>query len=78
LFRVQHGERVRDCDSLVRIAGWLGVPLEDVTTLKYRFAFRDQAGRDHLPKITNGMVANFDNTEDLLSSRRGLPGTVSE
>jgi transcriptional regulator with XRE-family HTH domain len=32
LFRVEHGERVRDYDSLVRIAGWLGVPLEELTT----------------------------------------------
>ena len=49
-----------------------------VTTLTYRLAFRDQAGRDHLPNIANGIVANFDNIEDLLSSRQGPSGTVSE
>jgi transcriptional regulator with XRE-family HTH domain len=32
LHRVERGERVRDYDSLVRIAGWLGVPLEELTT----------------------------------------------
>ena len=51
---------------------------QGVTTLTYRLAFRDQAGRDHLPKIANGMVANFDNIEDLLSSRLDPRGTVSE
>jgi uncharacterized protein YndB with AHSA1/START domain len=49
-----------------------------VTTLTYRLTFRDQAGRDHLPKIANGIVANFDNVEDLLSSRLNPSGTVSE
>jgi uncharacterized protein YndB with AHSA1/START domain len=49
-----------------------------VTTLTYRLAFRDQAGRDHLPNIANGVVANCDNIEDLLSARRDPPGTVSE
>jgi len=43
---------------------------QGVTTLTYRLAFRDQAGRDHLPNIANGVVANFDNIEALLSSRR--------
>jgi uncharacterized protein YndB with AHSA1/START domain len=47
-----------------------------VTTLTYRLAFRDQAGRDHMKY--EGIVANFDNIEDLLSSRRGPAGTVSE
>ena len=51
---------------------------QGVTTLTYRLAFRDQAGRDHLPKIANGTVANFDNIEDLLSSRLDPSGTVSE
>jgi transcriptional regulator with XRE-family HTH domain len=32
LSRVEHGERVRDYDSLVRIAGWLGLPLQDLIT----------------------------------------------
>ncbi|MGO8946887.1 MAG: hypothetical protein ACLQUY_04320, partial [Ktedonobacterales bacterium] len=49
-----------------------------VTTLTYRLAFRDQAGRAPLPNIANGIVANFDNVEDLLSSRLDPPGTVSE
>lgn len=49
-----------------------------VTTLTYRLAFRDQAGRAPLPNIAKGIVANFDNVEDLLNSRRGPSGTVSE
>lgn len=48
-----------------------------VTTMTYRLAFRDQAGRAPLPTIANGMVANFDNVEDLLNSRLDSPGTVS-
>jgi uncharacterized protein YndB with AHSA1/START domain len=51
---------------------------QGVTTLTYRLAFRDQAGRAPLPNIANGMVANFDNIEDLLSSRLDPGGTVSE
>ncbi len=51
---------------------------QGVTTLTYRLAFRDQVGRAPLPKIANGIVANFDKVEDLLSSRRDPPGTVSE
>jgi uncharacterized protein YndB with AHSA1/START domain len=47
-----------------------------VTTLTYRLAFRDQAGRDHMKY--EGIVANFDNIEDLLSSRLDPSGTVSE
>ncbi|HEX5156461.1 MAG TPA: SRPBCC domain-containing protein [Ktedonobacterales bacterium] len=49
-----------------------------VTTLTYRLAFRDQAGRDHLPNTANGIVANFDNIEDLLSSRLDSQRTASE
>ena len=49
-----------------------------VTTLTYRLTFRDQAGRDRLPKTANGIVANFDNIETLLSSRLDPPGTVSD
>jgi uncharacterized protein YndB with AHSA1/START domain len=48
-----------------------------VTTLTYRLAFRDQVGRAPLPNIAKGIVANFDNVEDLLSSRLDPPGTVS-
>lgn len=47
-----------------------------VTTLTYRLAFRDQAGRDHMPNY-DGILANFDNLEDLLNSRLDSPGTVS-
>jgi uncharacterized protein YndB with AHSA1/START domain len=50
---------------------------QGVTTLTYRLAFRDQAGRDHIPNY-DGMVANFDNIEDLLSFRLDPPGTVPE
>jgi uncharacterized protein YndB with AHSA1/START domain len=51
-----------------------------VTTLTYRLAFRDQAGRAHMTTNANynGILANFDNVEDLLSSRLDPPGTVSE
>ena len=38
-----------------------------VTTLTYRLAFRDQAGRDHMTKY-DGHEANFDHVEDLLRS----------
>jgi uncharacterized protein YndB with AHSA1/START domain len=47
-----------------------------VTTLTYRLAFRDQAGRDHMTNY-DGILANFDNVEDLLSSRLDPRGTVS-
>ena len=40
-----------------------------VTTLTYRLAFRDQIGRAPLPNIAKGIMANFDNVEDLLNSR---------
>jgi uncharacterized protein YndB with AHSA1/START domain len=40
---------------------------DGVTTLTYRLAFRDQAGRDHMTKY-DGIEANFDNVEDLLRS----------
>jgi hypothetical protein len=50
-----------------------------VTALTYRLAFRDQAGRDHMTNNANynGIVANFDNVEDLLSFRLDPSGTVS-
>jgi uncharacterized protein YndB with AHSA1/START domain len=50
---------------------------QGVTTLTYSLAFRDQAGRDHIPNY-DGILANFDNIEDLLSSRLDPKGTVSE
>lgn len=49
-----------------------------VTTLTYRLAFRDQANRAPLPKIANGVVANFDNVEDLLRSRLDPLGTATD
>jgi uncharacterized protein YndB with AHSA1/START domain len=36
-----------------------------VTTLTYKLAFSDQAGRDHMTKF-DGLQANLDNIEDLL------------
>jgi uncharacterized protein YndB with AHSA1/START domain len=47
-----------------------------VTTMTYRLAFRDQAGRNHMTK-TDGLEANFDNVEDLLRSLLDSKGTVS-
>jgi uncharacterized protein YndB with AHSA1/START domain len=38
-----------------------------VTTLTWRLAFRDQAGRDHMNKF-DGIEANLDNVEDYLRS----------
>jgi uncharacterized protein YndB with AHSA1/START domain len=49
---------------------------DGVTTLTYRLAFRDQAGRDHMTKF-DGMEANFDNVEDHLRSLLDPDGTVS-
>lgn len=37
------------------------------TTLTWKLSFRDKAGRDHMTKY-DGIVANFDNVEDLLTS----------
>ena len=48
-----------------------------VTKLTYRLAFRDKAGRDHMTKY-DGLLANFDNEEDLLRSLLDRKGTVSE
>jgi uncharacterized protein YndB with AHSA1/START domain len=47
------------------------------TKLTYRLAFRDKAGRDHMTKY-DGLLANFDNVEDLLRSLVDRKGTVSE
>jgi len=56
--------------------GWPGVEAiesvelreaDGVTKLTHRLAFRDKAGRDHMTK-TDGLEANYDNVEDLLSS----------
>lgn len=54
--------------------GWPGVEAiesidlhetDGVTTLTYRLAFRDKAGRDHMRGV-DGLVDNFNNVEDLL------------
>jgi uncharacterized protein YndB with AHSA1/START domain len=56
--------------------GWPGVEavesmdlheVDGVTTVTYRLAFRDQAGRAHMTKY-DGLLANFDHEEDLLRS----------
>jgi uncharacterized protein YndB with AHSA1/START domain len=41
--------------------------VDGVTTLSYRLAFRDKAGRDHMTKF-DGHEASFDNVEDYLTS----------
>jgi uncharacterized protein YndB with AHSA1/START domain len=50
---------------------------QGVTTLTYRLAFSDQAGRDHLTNY-DGILTNFDNIDDLLSSQLDPQGAVSE
>ena len=47
-----------------------------VTTLTWRLAFSDQAGRDHMNKF-DGIEANFDNIEDYLRSLLEEKETVS-
>jgi hypothetical protein len=49
---------------------------DGVTTVTYRLAFRDQAGRDHMTKY-DGLLANSDHEEDLLRSLLDQKGTVS-
>jgi uncharacterized protein YndB with AHSA1/START domain len=49
---------------------------DGVTKLTYRLAFRDKAGRDHMTAY-DGLLANFDNEEDLLRSLLEPKGTVS-
>jgi len=49
---------------------------DGVTTLTWKLAFRDQAGRDHMTKF-DGIEANFDNVEDYLRSLLDPRGTVS-
>ena len=41
-----------------------------VTTMTWKLAFRDQAGRDHMRKY-DGLQANFDNIENYLRSLQG-------
>ena len=64
--------------------GWPGVEAvesvdlreaDGVTKLTHRLAFRDKAGRDHMTKY-DGLIANYDNVEDLLGSLLGPQRTV--
>jgi uncharacterized protein YndB with AHSA1/START domain len=50
---------------------------DGITTLTYRLAFRDKAGRDHMTKF-DGLEANFDHVEDHLRSLLDPPRTASE
>jgi uncharacterized protein YndB with AHSA1/START domain len=65
--------------------GWPGVEAvesmdlqesDGVTTLTYRLAFRDKAGRDHMTKY-DGLLANFENFENYLRSLLDPKGTVA-
>jgi len=49
---------------------------DGVTKLTHTLAFRDKAGRDHMTKY-DGLIANYDNVEDLLGSLLGPQRTVS-
>ena len=49
---------------------------DGVTMLTMKLAFRDQAGRDHMTG-TDGLVANYDNVEDLVRSLLDPKETVS-
>ena len=68
-----------------RFDGWPGVEAvesidlhetDGVTKQTYRLVFYDKAGRDHMIKY-DGLLANFDNEEDLLRSLLHPEGTVS-
>jgi uncharacterized protein YndB with AHSA1/START domain len=49
---------------------------DGVTTLTWRLAFNDQAGRDHMTRY-DGIEANFDNVANYLRSLLDSQGTVS-
>jgi uncharacterized protein YndB with AHSA1/START domain len=49
---------------------------DGVTTVKWRLAFSDQAGRNHMNRF-DGIEANFDNVEDYLRTLLAPTGTVS-
>jgi uncharacterized protein YndB with AHSA1/START domain len=49
---------------------------DGVTTLTWRLAFRDKAGRDHMAKF-DGVLESFDRTEALLRSLLEAQATVS-
>ena len=62
--------------------GWPGVEavesidlheVDGVTTMTYRLAFRDQAGRAHMTRY-DGLLANFDHEAELLRSLLGPRG----
>jgi uncharacterized protein YndB with AHSA1/START domain len=50
---------------------------DGVTTLTWRLAFRDQAGRDHMTEF-DGQQDSLDEMEDILRSLLDLKATVSE
>jgi uncharacterized protein YndB with AHSA1/START domain len=65
--------------------GWPGVEAvesvdlhetDGVTTLTWRLAFRDKAGRDHWTS-TDGLEANFDHLEDVLRELLNPTASVS-
>jgi uncharacterized protein YndB with AHSA1/START domain len=47
-----------------------------VTTLTWRLAFSDKAGRDHMTRF-DGVLESFDRTEDLLRTLLDLNGAAS-
>ena len=49
---------------------------DGLTTVTWRLAFRDKAGRDHMSKF-DGIEANFDNVEDYLRSLLDPKGVVA-
>ncbi len=49
---------------------------DGVTTMSYRLAFRDKAGRDHMTKF-DGHEASFDNVEDYLRSLLEGNGSIA-
>ena len=49
---------------------------DGVTTVKWKLAFSDKAGRDHMTKF-NGIEANFDNVDDYLRSLLERKATVA-
>lgn len=49
---------------------------DGVTTLTWKLAFSNKAGRDHMTKF-DGVLESFDRTEDLLRSLLDQEGTVS-
>jgi uncharacterized protein YndB with AHSA1/START domain len=68
-----------------RFEGWPGVEAvettelhetDGVTTLTWKLAFADKAGRDHWTK-TDGLEANFDHVEDYLKSLLHPEGGVA-